>query len=230
MALENDTGQDRTEAFKSRFRSKILVLDNGCWQWNASLRLTKRKAPRSRKYGQVWDPLRGRPVPAHCMAWEIYRGSVPDGEHVHQTCGNTLCVNPDHLTTSTQVRMRHGANHPHAKLTRELVDQARSTFDRGMSWRSPTRVTLQDLANEYQVSKELIRRTVSGHNTGGFKLTPEQIYDIRRRYQRPVKIPTDEINEQLGEHHVTKSTIYAALAGRTWVENDAQDPDEDDFR
>lgn len=45
---------------------------------------------------------RGDVVNAHHMAWEIYRGPVPDGLSVDHLCKNRRCVNPDHLEPVTQ--------------------------------------------------------------------------------------------------------------------------------
>jgi hypothetical protein len=34
----------------------------------------------------------------HRMAWELYVGPIPAGHHLHHTCENRLCFNPDHLS------------------------------------------------------------------------------------------------------------------------------------
>ena len=48
---------------------------------------------------------------AHRDAYIATHGPLPDGYHVHHVCGETLCVNPDHLvavTISGHARMHHG--------------------------------------------------------------------------------------------------------------------------
>lgn len=74
-----------------RFKSKINKLENGCWRW---------KGARGNHRGKFSIKAVGRDhnvnIPAHRFAWFESRGFLPDGQVV-QTCGNTLCVNPNHL-------------------------------------------------------------------------------------------------------------------------------------
>jgi hypothetical protein len=74
---------------------------SGCWNW------TGRR--RSQRYGLLHIHLteeRGaygsgaklqKAVAAHRWAYERWRGPIPYGFHVHHTCRNPLCANPDHL-------------------------------------------------------------------------------------------------------------------------------------
>jgi hypothetical protein len=66
----------------------------GCWVWTASL---------NKGYGQfiVMGDKRGYPRPAHRVAWELLRGSIPDGLVIDHRCRNRACVNPDHLELVT---------------------------------------------------------------------------------------------------------------------------------
>jgi hypothetical protein len=48
---------------------------------------------------------------AHRLAYERRYGPIPDGAHVHHTCGVRLCVNPDHLAVleaGEHIRHHHG--------------------------------------------------------------------------------------------------------------------------
>jgi len=63
----------------------------GCWIWQRSTSLNG--------YGQVWHD--GRVQRAHRVFYQLYVGPIPDGYQVDHTCGQRLCVNPDHLQAVT---------------------------------------------------------------------------------------------------------------------------------
>jgi hypothetical protein len=86
------------EKIKARFWSRVDKsgpicprLGTRCWLW------TRGKVPSG--YGQFWDG--GRNVPAHCFAWRLLRGTVPDDLELDHLCRNRACVNPDHLEPVT---------------------------------------------------------------------------------------------------------------------------------
>lgn len=69
---------------------------------------------------------------AHRVAWEIERGPMPRGFHVAWTCGNRLCVRPEHLRVTREpwrrlsaeqvadVRRRVGAGETRNAVARSL--------------------------------------------------------------------------------------------------------------
>ena len=65
----------------------------GCWQWTAG--------GNQLGYGQFRTPD-GMKV-AHRVAWELLRGSIPDGMELDHRCHNRGCVNPDHLRVVSRV-------------------------------------------------------------------------------------------------------------------------------
>lgn len=59
---------------------------DGCWEWQGK--------PGPRGFGRL--QVEGRSQLAHRVAWFLTQGSWPEGD-VRQTCGNRLCVRPEHL-------------------------------------------------------------------------------------------------------------------------------------
>lgn len=77
-----------------RFEAKYIPEPNsGCWLWIGAIG------------GRDGRPMIGKDSAvayAHRVAWELYRGEVPDGMSVLHTCDVPSCVNPDHLWLGTQ--------------------------------------------------------------------------------------------------------------------------------
>lgn len=66
--------------------------NSGCWLWIGSIRPDG--------YGQ-FSVSAGRARVAHIVAWEMYRGPVPEGLELDHLCRVRSCVNPDHLEPVT---------------------------------------------------------------------------------------------------------------------------------
>lgn len=65
-----------------------------CWEWTGY----KTKDG----YGLLGAGGRGAGnLYAHRLAWERWRGVIPDGYEVDHLCFNTSCINPDHLEAVT---------------------------------------------------------------------------------------------------------------------------------
>lgn len=72
-----------------------LVKDDttGCLLWRGSLN--------EKGYGQIAvEP--GKPGLTHRVAWEIYRGPIPNGLCVLHRCDIPACCNPEHLFLGTK--------------------------------------------------------------------------------------------------------------------------------
>jgi len=66
--------------------------DTGCWIWKGQVS--------NSGYGrimEVQDDRRTQMVSAQTASYHAFIGAVPDGHLVKQSCGNRLCINPDHL-------------------------------------------------------------------------------------------------------------------------------------
>ena len=65
----------------------------GCWLWTGSLNKTG--------YGQIMSHIRGLPLLAHRLSWQVANGPIPDGMFVCHRCDHPPCVNPSHLFLGT---------------------------------------------------------------------------------------------------------------------------------
>jgi hypothetical protein len=65
----------------------------GCWIWQRSTSFNG--------YGQLWHD--GRVQRAHRVFYQLHVGPIPDGLQIDHTCGDRLCVNPNHLEAVTPI-------------------------------------------------------------------------------------------------------------------------------
>lgn len=64
-----------------------IIKDGECWLWTG---------PKDRDgYGQHY--LDGKVRVAHRSVYILLRGEIPENNHLHHTCKNKACVNPEHL-------------------------------------------------------------------------------------------------------------------------------------
>lgn len=104
-----------------------------CWTWMGTMA--------SSGYGKFC--YLGKYRAAHRFSWEMVNGPIPYAKLILHKCDNPKCVNPDHLSLGTTAdnnrdkeakgRSNHpiGINHGRAKLTDELVSEARQLFRMG---------------------------------------------------------------------------------------------------
>lgn len=80
-----------------RFLQYVEILPEGCWWWIGALRGNGRN-----EYGAFWANGTQR---AHIVAY-VWTYGEPNAD-LHHTCGNSLCVNPEHLTPAASGQPRH---------------------------------------------------------------------------------------------------------------------------
>lgn len=80
-------------ALRARIEQRVEPEPNtGCWLW--LLAVNKKSG-----YGQMG--VNGRVLYAHRVAYEAWRGPIPEGLTIDHLCRVRSCVNPDHLEAVT---------------------------------------------------------------------------------------------------------------------------------
>ncbi len=145
-----------------RFWRHVGRAPSGCWIWNGAV-------AGGTGYG-IFNRGGGVCVGAHCFAWELANpGASRAGLVVRHTCDTPLCVNPRHLVLGTHAqntadmdargrRVRgapRGEAHPAAKLTAEIVREARAAHRSGSA-------STAALARKYGVTPVSMARAIAG--------------------------------------------------------------------
>lgn len=138
-----------------RFWDKVEVnKDTGCWEWTAVRHLDG--------YGKF--KLNGKTEYTHRLALADAPGGIPAGKYALHKCGNPPCVNRFHLYVGTHVdNMRdmaasgvhRGERHSRAKLSNEIVLEARRLYFSGKASQSA-------LARKYDVAGPVMHRAILG--------------------------------------------------------------------
>jgi hypothetical protein len=164
----------------------------GCWNWIGNRFNTGYGAFKNRTY--LGHP---RAIPASRASWMMHKGPIPKGLWICHTCDNPPCVNPDHLFLGTakddmvdcknKGRTNKGEDRPQAKLTEEIVREARRI-------RQTEQTPWRDLAKQYGVTLNCIRSAIEGTTwahvdepipdkvrAGGDRRSPEALAQIIAR-------------------------------------------------
>jgi hypothetical protein len=153
--------QSLLDGFMARF---TIASGDACWVWTGSLQ--------KKNYGV----FRGQR--AHRLAYQLFRGPIPEGHGVLHTCDNPPCVRPSHLFTGTKQdnvddmvkknrqasgnrhgarthpeRIHRGDDHLGSKLTeQDVIDLRLSTLSN------------RELADIYDLDITTIRKARSGES------------------------------------------------------------------
>lgn len=146
IELVNSTDEDGLWIYTSwRLYQNIDVSDN-CWQWKGS---------ENNGYGRIF--IKGKRHLAHRLSYELHhRVQLTTKQVIRHKCHNPLCVNPQHLETGTQ-----------QQNVDDMIAAGRQGFVRKISTQQRkqiqhSKLTLQQLADLYNVSKTTIHRIKKG--------------------------------------------------------------------
>lgn len=79
-----------------------------CILWNGA---------RSGSYGSI-----GAKARPHRLIYELTKGEIPRGFHIHHSCRNKLCINPEHLIAVSETEHRHLHRQAFCKRGHPLTD------------------------------------------------------------------------------------------------------------
>ena len=85
-------GQEMTVKQKSLFYITQPLDDSGCWIWQGQIS--------NSGYGRTMvrdTDNTVKMISAQSASYQQFIAEVPDGYLVKQSCGNRLCINPQHL-------------------------------------------------------------------------------------------------------------------------------------
>lgn len=205
---------DRADA-KSIFLSTVAVSgDDECWPW-----LGARKTS-----GHGIVIARGHRHAAYRIAYELFRGPIPDGAHVLHQCDNGRCVNPRHLTLGD-----------HQRNMAEAVERGRfptgdahwthrmpERLARGERHRSRTKPESVARGDEHwsRRNPELARATMlklrglgpKGSAHPQSKLTEAIVLRARERYATE----GGKVGRLAAEYGVSRKSMRDAIHGVTW--------------
>ena len=107
-----------------RFWAKVKKQE-GCWPWQASVN--------KKGYGNF--KVDGVCLPSSRVAFELVKGSIPEGLHVLHTCHNPSCCNPAHLYAGTNAENQRdkaeASRGPKRRLSVGLVRSIRQELATG---------------------------------------------------------------------------------------------------
>jgi hypothetical protein len=147
---------------EERFWSKVDIKgENECWEYKGYITQSG--------YGQF--RLKGKGVRAHRFAYELTKGTIPEGACICHTCDNRPCCNPKHLwkgnpKENTEDRINKGRtlcgeNNGRSKFTEDDIISMKRLYQSGF--------TVGYIASRFGVGHGHISNILSGRQWKGVK-------------------------------------------------------------
>jgi hypothetical protein len=114
-------GRKSTNPDHAKFWERVDKRPDGCWIWTGSLT--------DDGYGNVW--FDGKCQGAHCVAYELTFGPIPEGLELDHKCHVRACCNPDHLEPVTHAENMKRVRSLQAKQTRFTACHSAGFTDTG---------------------------------------------------------------------------------------------------
>ena len=158
----------RWQADPARFWERV-DRSGACWLWIGRGR---------HRFGYGKCTFQGKDWNAHCLAWFLTNGPIPNGLCVLHQCDNPPCCNPAHLFLGTKGdnsrdmfskgrnAPQAGERNPSARLTTNQVRAIRRRLPKRVAAKFPYG-TLRALAREFGVSEATINMIASGKHWKG---------------------------------------------------------------
>jgi hypothetical protein len=157
-----------------RDNTELDPVNSGCWLWRAP----PVKSRRYRRKGGVSRAL-------YQIAFELFKGPVPDGHVVHHVCENFHCINPGHLkalTVGEHMKVHFsGEKNVNAVLTDGVVREIFDLVKKG--------VLQREIGKIYGVTQSCISNLLHNRRwphiySEVFKGAPPKDFRFRSRYAR----------------------------------------------
>lgn len=122
-----------------------------CWEWQGK--------PNADGYGRLFDA--GKLEYAHRYAYLLLVGDIQPGEALYNTCGDRLCVRPEHWTPKRPIRKQESVikwqktGKRRRKVTPEQVQAIISISEN-------TSLTQTAIAARYRISQAQVSRILAG--------------------------------------------------------------------
>lgn len=165
---------DRRDAVSVRFISKIAKSDDAsCWPWVA-------KARHKFGYG-VFNGGNNKTVNAHCLAWALENGPIPDGAFVLHACDNPECCNPSHLYLGDNARnMRDMKDRGRGRLGQKHSEETKRKIAQKRALNPPKQTEAARLSRSQALKKRWADQAwrgrfsalVSGENNSAYGKKP----------------------------------------------------------